>query len=171
MVNLKTYLKRFVRNGPALVPIKSIKCFFECLDLVTSVKRHFWNLEKANDELLSCCSPTEPLVATEAPSRHLNLLPIQSSSVAVSCLWKILWNHFPSFDFHNMGLGPWKLDIFIFNILLVQKLFQDSSFSVIVLFEEKMGFILWLILRRGALSSFFVICDIVSFSSVVMFHK
>ena len=110
--------------------------------------------EKAHDELLSCCSPTEPLVATEAPSRHLNLLPIQSSSVAVSFLWKILWNHFPSFDFHNMGLGPWKLDIFIFNILLVQKLFQDSSFSVIVLFEEKMGFILWLILRQGALSSF-----------------
>ena len=32
--------------------------------------------EKANDKLWSCCSPTEPLVATEAPSRHLNLLPL-----------------------------------------------------------------------------------------------
>ena len=112
MVNLKTYLKRFVRNGPALVPIKSIKCFFECLDLVTSVKRHFWNLEKANDELLSCCSPTEPLVATEAPSRHLNLLPIKSSSPSVWFLWKILWNHFPLFNVHNMCLGAGKLDIY-----------------------------------------------------------
>ena len=50
--------------------------------------------EKAHDELLSCCSPTEPLVATEAPSRHLNLLlPIKSSSVAVSFLWKIISLH------------------------------------------------------------------------------